>query len=520
MSEERLVFARKASGLVRELSALDVIIWAIGTPAISGILYFAAREMYNYSAPSIMTAYIVGGLAILPITLALAFMTASMPRSGGMYAAVSRIVSPTMAFFVSWLQLFGLGITTGVLACVSALIFGSGLIMAGTISGITALSDAGAFMTTTTGAVIGGLVLIIVLWIIGLTAIRVVKWLERFLFALPMITLALMIGFLLAYGPAGYPSAFDAQWGAGTYSAIMSKASQLNYSTPAFSWDKVGSALLITLWSYAGFEVVTYASGEVKRPARSLLIGVVGGFIGLMLLYVASVAIMGYIGDFINAYSFIYYNNKPVLESIMPAVEPSLPFFAASVMPTWLGVFVLVCMVLWYAKTILPVFVGGSRITFACAMDKMLPTKLASVNRYGAPTWSTHLMGVMALLGLYIFTMDIGPALGILTWSTTVFFWIFGLATLLFPYVRPDIFDKSPVQWKIGGVPVISIVGLFALATGFFIFAYTLTEFSIESVILVCIVLSVGLILHAWQMAKNKREGIQITDIYSSLPPE
>lgn len=521
MGEGKLVFARKASGLVKELSAIDVIMWAIGTPAISGILYFAAREMFKYSASSIMTAYALGGLMLLPIILALSFMTSSMPRAGGMYMGVSRVLSPSIGFLLSWIQLFGFGIVTGVLACVSALMLGAGLALAGVITGNAFLSDASAFIFTTTGTVVSAVILIVILWIVGLTAMKVIKWLERILFIVPMLTLVLMAAFILINGPSGYPAAFDAIWGDGAYNAIIASAQNLGYTLPTFTWDYVSSALLITLWSYAGFEVVTYASGEIKTPRRSLLIGVIGGFIGLVLLYIAVTALTGYIGEFVCSYSFLYYNHKSVLETIMAtAVEPSLPFFAASVMPGWLGVLVLLSMVLWYAKTILPVFIAGSRIVFACAMDRMLPMGLTKINKWGAPTWSTHIVGILAFLGLGVFTMNIGPALGVLTWSTMVFFWLFGLATLLFPYIRSDIYEKSPIQWRIGGVPVISIIGLLSMATGFFIFAYTLTEFDVAAVTLVSIILVIGFILHLWQLSKNKAEGVEMREIYSSLPPE
>ncbi|MEM3988438.1 MAG: hypothetical protein QXZ22_07585 [Sulfolobales archaeon] len=49
MSEE-IVFVRRASGLVRELSWYDVTIWALATPAASGMTYYAVKILGNPSA--------------------------------------------------------------------------------------------------------------------------------------------------------------------------------------------------------------------------------------------------------------------------------------------------------------------------------------------------------------------------------------------------------------------------------------------------------------------------------------
>ena len=49
MGEE--VFVRRASGLVRELSWFDVMIWAIACPAASGMTYYAVRFHLQSKVP-------------------------------------------------------------------------------------------------------------------------------------------------------------------------------------------------------------------------------------------------------------------------------------------------------------------------------------------------------------------------------------------------------------------------------------------------------------------------------------
>ena len=121
---DRLVFARKASGLVRELTPLDVVIWAVGAPAVTGFLYFAPRSMYLFGLWGIIGAYVLSLLLLLPIAITMALAVAAMPRAGGPFPMMSRIFSPSVTFLVGWIRLFGFGFVDGIISCVGVVLFG------------------------------------------------------------------------------------------------------------------------------------------------------------------------------------------------------------------------------------------------------------------------------------------------------------------------------------------------------------------------------------------------------------
>ncbi len=50
MEQKEVIFTRRASGLVRELSWVDVFIFVIAGPAASGITYFSVARAADYPA--------------------------------------------------------------------------------------------------------------------------------------------------------------------------------------------------------------------------------------------------------------------------------------------------------------------------------------------------------------------------------------------------------------------------------------------------------------------------------------
>jgi presenilin-like A22 family membrane protease len=110
--------------------------------------------------------------------------------------------------------------------------------------------------------------------------------------------------------------------------------------------------------------------------------------------------------------------------------------------------------------------------------------------------------------------------LAITTASALMYYFIFGLAIMVFPYVRKDIFEKSTIQWRFAGIPVMSILGLLSTIVGFFIFTYSLTLVNVNAVTALCLLLAIGLVIHMYQLKKNEKQGVSLADVYSQMPPE
>ena len=324
---------------------------------------------------------------------------------------------------------------------------------------------------------------------------------------------------MFGYG-ANYPSAFNSVYGAGVAQSIMAKASQLGFTQPSFSVDKMLLALNVGIFAFGGFETILMAGGEVKSPRRSLFYGLIGGLFCVLILFIISALAVGSIGDFANSYSYLYYVHNDVLTQIIKPGEASIPFFAAFAMPVWLAIVIPPFAILWIVKSLLPYFIGNSRLVFSLAMDRTLPAQFANVNKYGSPTWATHLQALLAIAGVVVFTQSVTMILAITTASALMYYFIFGLAIMVFPYVRKDIFEKSTIQWRVGGIPVMSILGLLTTIVGFFIFTYSVNLSERGRSHCLCLLLAIGLVIHLYQLRKNEKQGVSLADVYSQMPPE
>ena len=112
---ERTLFARKATGLVREIGFTTAVILAIANVVGAGWQRRVFQSIEAESVPStdyflgihpmIMAFFLVGILMLLSIYTFMV-LSAAMPRSGGGYVFMSRILSPGFSFMATCLEFF------------------------------------------------------------------------------------------------------------------------------------------------------------------------------------------------------------------------------------------------------------------------------------------------------------------------------------------------------------------------------------------------------------------------------
>lgn len=511
-----LIFTREATGLVREFGFLDVIIFVIATPAASGVLFFSVTRANDYPGGSAVTAFLLGGLLFIPVAICLGLMSAAMPRSGGMYIGISRVLGPHMGFLGLWLLILGYAIAIGVLGAIVTGMFGSFLITAKVATGL------GKALSTAEGKLVGGIVWTIFFWAIVLIGTRTTRLVIRVMFAIPLIATAIAFFLFLAVGPDGVVSRFENVWGTGAFDRVITTARANGWAPAAFSWEYTIMFLVVVAWAWTAWEAITFAGGEVRTPRKNLLYGVILGAIGVTVLYCAISWSVSYpYGDFIAAYDYLADNglSEGVLE---PGVDvgASVPFYFISLVGGGLGAILAVCIALWFANSILPVFFACSRNFFALGFDRAFPEKLTDIDVRGVPAWSAHITGIIGIIGALLYYFEVGAILAVLNFTMFFIFWLFGIAAMLFPYVRPAMYEASPAKYEIVGVPVITITGAWTFALGLFYVILSSLEFTNRAIIAVIVLTLIGLFGFTWKYAKNVKEGVEIDTIYSQIPPE
>jgi amino acid transporter len=361
-----------------------------------------------------------------------ALLAAVYPRSGGEYVFISRIIHPAVGFVVSfsftfW-QMFYYGIN-GAFFAIYALAPFFGVLGLQTHS--TALVHLSTWFSGHWGIFIAGSFMIIFFaWLQGRGAGRYFRW-QRYASYIAAVSLVITVIVLIlaATGAIDFKSNFDHLAGSGAYNQVIAGTHLASGSVsetvkfmiwPAFSiWFAVASVSF---------------SGEIKNVQRGQLIGINGAMITM--------------GVAMTLLMFLY-------RKVFTAIA---------------GNNVLLTILTFGWVLVIAFFVGATTLIYstramlAWSIDGIAPEKLGDVNeRYHSPHWAILISAVLGeiWLGLFAFTSLLGPISGF--GGFTLSFLAVSITAILFPFIRREAFENSPVAWRLGRVPVISIFGVVAV---------------------------------------------------------
>jgi amino acid transporter len=453
-------FERQATGLVREAGWWDVLVYNVNFISI-GLM---AAFLFNTTIPFYpgvnvyLNELIAFGL-IIPLSLVFAMFAAAMPRSGGDYVYVSRTLHPALGMMSSfnntvWWFIYG-GVPSAFFARYG---LGPFLRTVGEMSGSGTLTDWGNTLVGKRGTVIAGAILIVVLCAVFSKSLRLYFRIQNTLFLLAMASILLSIIVFLVEGRGDVVNAINSTFGSGSVSGALKSGSAQG------SLDLRNTILPMT-WLY--LELVfnqssAYIGGEVRRasrvqlwsmPAAALIATAI-----LMLLTWSALHSIGFtlwsgLGNDFGA--SLGLSSTPVYSEIAAVGSGS----------TILGIIILGGFVFWSYTWLPGQILNASRNLVAYSVDGVLPRQFAYVSdRTHAPlvaVWSVGL-GSIVFLVLYVYTHIFATLTGI--FGFILGFCLVSIAAILFPYRLRDVFESSPVRWRVGGVPVMSIVGVLSLA--------------------------------------------------------
>jgi len=93
------LFVRQSTGLVREASALDATIYnaVFSAPVGATLAWGVFFALSAFPGADLVWATIISFVLNIPVLIMMALLASSMPRTGGDYVWVSRILSPPLA---------------------------------------------------------------------------------------------------------------------------------------------------------------------------------------------------------------------------------------------------------------------------------------------------------------------------------------------------------------------------------------------------------------------------------------
>lgn len=512
-------FVRNATGLVRELSPFDafnLVFSAVLIPVgITQVLSFAPTF---WPGANILLSFLFSIPLVFCFGLVYLFFTVAMPRSGGDYVWVSRVLGPGIGFltnlsltfvFTTWVSF---NFTTMMTLMLPSLAY---------VVGFTwNPSPLTQFLIATVLTIVFAALMV-------LGTKRVARYMAV---TFGIVWLGMLVWFigLAITGHSAFVANFNTHSGM-TIGQVTQAARKAGYS-PGIGIDWAGTifAMIYAFQVFTGFQWTGYFAGEIKNVRRTAVISIIGALVISAVLYVLATGLVYNTYGFANFGSLVYLGFNTA-NSPLPFAPylPSLVKFLS--LPGFLQVFVAACFVvsvLWWTPT---GFLIATRNLFAWSFDRLAPSAVAEVNeRLHTPLIATIVVAVWIefLNYLNIYQGLSALLLNVIAVMALAFVAV-ALAAILMPYTRPHLFNEAPamVQAKVAGIPWLTIVGVIMLLSWVFVLyvAFTTTAFgqiSVKSMIEAFAVPILGAIYYLIVRYVRARQGIQLKAAFQEIPPE
>jgi amino acid transporter len=369
-----------------------------------------------------------------------------MPRSGGDYVFVSRTLRPAIGFAMSFTYIiFLIFVIGGSVQFISTVGIAGYLTSLGLLQSNQALIALGIAFSSTTAILVIGTIVIALMAAITFAGTRWITRCIAAMFVLGVISLVIIGVTFVVFTQTDFINTWNNLLGSiATYQGVQDLATSKGF-TIGSGLGLTFAASLYAVYNYAGYFAGYYVGGEIKDASKAMPLSSLGDLWIAWAVYIVLIPIVfnviGY--NFNAAANYVAYNGFASLPAI-----PYVPFLAALLIKNPFVITVMfVGVIFFFTQAFLVWFIGASRNFFGWALDRVLPTNLASLGRSGSPTVSILITTVFAELGLLLaLYVPVFSGIGFFNWSfmAVLMFGIACIAVILFPFVRKDLFECTP----------------------------------------------------------------------------
>jgi len=530
--EKEKMFVRKASGLVRVATSPRVFMFNIFWTAFGFVLtYVFFWGAITSPGADLWLGALLTTIFVLPQVTLYALFAVIMPRSGGDYHYVGRSLHPSLGFMVSfaWVVWLSFWAAWGAYAFTS---YGLAPIVStwGAITHSEALVNLGlSLQTVEAGWIIAAAVLLVSL-ILSVVGTEFYFKLQSAAFTILLLAFVGFIALMAINNNAAFITSFNnaLNWMTGepnTYTSVLNSAQSFGVDlNPEFSWHSL--MLLIPLfYTYMPYCIgSTFMAGEIKDVKKAQLWG---GPIATIFLGVLS-AIIAFLFVQTIGYQFWYsVGNLWWLGEYNLSVPPYFPSFVG-LLTNNIFVYGLISIgyLIWGVWFVPQNIMLNSRIMLAWAFDRIAPEKMSYVSeKLRTPVINAVLIFILAqiFLALYCTVPWLTMVSSIFALAIIAIF--VGIAGIVFPIKRKEIFERSPVAWRISEIPVLSLIALLDLIAGLIVGYYYFTEDTLlanapESLLMIFGIFLAGFILFWIAKYYRQTQGIDVELAFKEVPPE
>jgi amino acid transporter len=529
------LFVRNATGLVREVKpwqAMAINFITGAPPFVIGIALFGALSGFpggNFLLATLLTIPLA-----LSVVYAFGFLTSAMPRSGGDYVLVSRILHPAAGVVSSVcisLSSF-LSIAFEALAMVT-LGLAPALLIVGLVGDSHTLVDWSNSVATQKGWQFG-------LGVVGILAAGTAiaagwTWAKRFMFILlgfSLVGLGISALIALFTSNASFISHFNGfaqpiTGNSDTYHSVIDTAQKNGTDLDAgFSFSKtipmIGVVAGISIYAYWS----TFFAGELRQGNTLKTANRMGlASISILLSVIVLVAIFfhSFGQDFVTA---AFAGGLP------DQLGTSGAYFvlsSAQVNGTFFAVFLCLTFVLFWPVIMAETTLQPPRTLFAWSFDGIAPKAVTKVTAGGVPLVATGITVVLAIAA-YAWAIFVSDSFfQVIVYATLIQLithTLIAISAIVFPYRRPELYRASVSAKTLAGIPLTVIAGVGAILTTIFLyycyFHYEFFGLKDKGQLWLWLggAIVFGLAWYYGARAIRRSQGVNVDRVYAEIPPE
>ena len=402
---------------------------ALGVGAIVGTgIYTLTGVGAGLAGPGVLLSFAIAGAVCVCAALAYAEMATLIPAAGSAYTYSYAVLGEVFAWVVGWSLILEYTVVCSVVAVgwsghAAEFLAAVGVHLPPALLGgpqaAGGLVNLPAVLIT---LLVGGLLLV---------GTRESATINAVLVGVKVLALA---AFVAIAAPAFHPEHFT---------PFMPNG----FASHEVGGQKVGvmAAAAIIFFAFYGFDAISTAAEEARRPGRDLTIGIIGSMLACVVIYMAVAAAA--IGA--SAPQSFAKDAAPLVFIMNQLDHPGAAKVVAG------------AAVVALPTVILAFMYGQSRIFFAMARDRMLPEGLATVSRRGAPVAVTVLTAVIAAaIAGFLPLEEIAALANSGTLCAFVAVCVCMMVLRRREPDRPRLF-RTPLPWLVGPLGVLGCLYLF-----------------------------------------------------------
>ncbi len=524
------LYARKSSGLVRTIGVFGAMVFGVHCISLSssGLIPFSWVAGV-WPGSSIIGVLTVAMFFCLFHAYTYAVIGATMPRSAADYTLGSRTLSAPLAFAASWtLVIFSAMVAGSLIAWIPKTALPVLFRTMGIILGNQGFVDFASWSSSSTGIILIGSICTVITFVLMILPTRTILRILEVGFFLGLLAWVVLYFQLGTAAKDAFPAAWDKFMGAGSYAARieLAKANGMVINPNVGMMTLAG--LIMGFWIFYGYYIPTFFAGEVKQAESTLIYGSWASLLSTWAIFVVGALLLQRLVplEWIAAES--YLSNAGVTDA---NPMPWITFYAAILKPNMILIWIVAIAWVYTGINLAQTyFFYCSRIIFAWSFDRLIPEKVCYIH----PTLNSPIVAI-AIITLIAEVGVIDAATGGVMGAQLNFVFYAAwtqlvpvLAMTLLPFTKPDLFENASafVKRKLGGVPVITIVGAITLAylvwmiVASFLYPAVGGRIGVGTLgTLASFIVSGFIVFYIARAYRMSKEGIDINWTFQSVPP-